>query len=113
MTFNEFRGHFLTRDEAAEITDCAPSALRAHPDVVSVGGYIPGEELYPALQFDRDGQPTPGLGTLVEQLSQHLADVEIASFCTQPVRELGGKSPIDWLRAGHPVDAATLAALTD
>ena len=113
MTFNEFRGHFLTVEEAAEIIDCAPGALRSHPDVVSVGGYVPGEELYPALQFDRDGHPTPGLGALVRELSDHLADVEIASFCTHPLRELGGKSPIDWLRAGHPADIAARAALTD
>jgi hypothetical protein len=113
MTFNEFRGHFLTLDEAAAIIDCEPSVLRSHPDVVSVGGYVPGEELYPALQFDREGQPTPGLGSLVEQLRQYFADVEIAAFCTHPLRELGGKSPIDWLRSGRPADIAARAAFAE
>ncbi len=113
MTFNEFRGHFLTRYEAAKLSDCAPATLVRHPDVVSVGGFIPGDELYPALQFDRDGSPTPGLGALAEQLSPHLADAEIASFCTRPLRQLGGKSPIDWLRAGRPVEVAARAAFAD
>ncbi len=60
MTFNEYRGHFLTRYEAAQVSHCAPKTLVEHPDVVSVGGFVPGEELYPALQFDRDGQPHAG-----------------------------------------------------
>lgn len=113
MVFNEFRGHFLTRYEAAELSDFAPGTLVQHPDVVSVTGFIPGEELYPALQFDREGRPTPGLGALAEQLSPQLADVEIASFCTRPLRSLGGKSPIDWLRAGRPVEIAAKAAFAD
>ena len=113
MTFNEYRGHFLTRYEAAEVTHCAPKMLVEHPDVVSVNGYIPGEELYPALQFDRDGVPTPGLGTLARYLSPQLADIEIASFCTRPLKSLGGKSPIDWLRDGRPIDVAARAAFAD
>lgn len=113
MTFNEYRGHFLTRYEAAEVSHCAPTTLIEHPDIVSVGGYIPGEELYPALQFDRDGTPTPGLGTLARSLRPQLADIEIASFCTRPLRALGGKSPIDWLRDGRPIEAAARAAFVD
>ena len=113
MTFNEYRGHFLTRYEAAEVSHCAPKALVEHPDVVSVGGYIPGEELYPALQFDRNGSPTPGLGLLARHLSAQLADVEIASFCTHPLKALGGKSPIDWLRAGGQIEIAARAAFAD
>ena len=113
MTFNEHRGHFLTRYEAAEVSNCAPKALVQNPDVLSVGGFIPGEELYPALQFDRDGQPTPGLGTLARHLSAQLADIEIASFCTRPIKSLGGKSPIDWLRDGRPIEVAARAAFAD
>ena len=111
MTFNEFRGHFLTRHEAAALARCAPAALVQHPDVVSVAGYIDGEEVYPALQFDRDGNATPGLGALADQLAAHLADAEIASFCTCPLRELGGNSPIDWLRAGQPAESALRVAM--
>ena len=113
MTFNEHRGHFLTRFEAAEVSRCAPKTLVEHPDVVSVDGFIPGEELYPALQFDRDGSPTPGLGALARYLSAQLADVEIASFCTHPLKALGGKTPIDWLRDGRPLEIAARAAFAD
>ena len=113
MTFNEYRGHFLTRYEAAEVSHCAPRALIEHPDVVSVKGYIPGDELYPALQFDSDGAPTPGLGALAQHLSPRLADIEIASFCTHPLKALGGRSPIDWLRDGRPIEIAARAAFAD
>ena len=113
MTFNEYRGHFLTRYEAAQVSNCAPRTLVEHPDVVSVGGFVPGEELYPALQFDKEGSPTPGLGVLAKDLSPHLADMEIASFCTRPLKALGGKSPIDWLRGGGPVEIAARAAFAD
>lgn len=57
MTFNEYRGHFLTRYEAAEVSNCTPRTLVERPYVPSVGGFIPGEELHPALQFDTDGSP--------------------------------------------------------
>lgn len=113
MTFNEYHGHFLTRYEAAEVSNCAPRTLAEHPDVLSVGGFIPGEELYPALQFDSDGSPTPGLGVLARHLSSQLADIEIASFCTRPLKALGGKSPIDWLRDGRPIEIAARAAFAD
>ncbi len=113
MTFNEFRGHFLTRDEAASVSHCSPDVLTAHPDVLFVGGFQPDGEVYPALQFGRDGSPTPGLGALARRLSPRMADAEIASFCTHPLRSLGGKSPIDWLRSGGTLDKAVSAAVAD
>ena len=113
MTFNEFHGHFLTREEAAALTHRAPSALAEHPDVFTLPGRNPGEELYPALQFGRDGVPTPGLGTLTEKLSSKLAAREIASFCTHPMRTLGGRTPIEWLRAGGPMEVAERAAFAE
>ena len=82
-------------------------------DGVALQGHRAVVDSYPALQFDRDGSPTPGLGPLARYLSPQLADIEIASFCTRPLKALGGKSPIDWLRAGQPIEIAARAAFAD
>jgi hypothetical protein len=111
VVFNEFRGHFLTRLEVADIMGCSADDVSAHPDLLRVPGLYPGEELYPAPQFDHAGLPTPGLALLAVRLREELADREIASFCTHPIRTLGGRSPIEWLRQGGPVDLAAQAAI--
>lgn len=110
MTFNQFSGHFLTREEVAELLDCSVSAVARHDDLVQVSGLHPGEEIYPALQFDPSGSPTPNMGELVRLLGPHLDEREIASFCTYSMRSLGGRSPIEWLRHGGAVESAVQAA---
>ena len=48
MTFNEFHGHFLTREEAAAVSHRSPSVLAKHPDRVirrAVWGMLPKTRL--------------------------------------------------------------------
>jgi hypothetical protein len=111
MTFSEFHGHFLTREDAAQVMHCAPAEVAARPDLLRIEGFFPGDELYPSLQFDHAGAPTPGMHELVEELRGRFGDFEIASFCTQPVLDLGGQTPIDWLRRGGPIERAARLAL--
>ena len=110
MTYNVFHGHFLTRNEVAELIGCDASEVDHRTDLVVVHGAVPGNEIYPALQFDHDGIPTPAVEGLIDGLSPHLADVEIASFCTLPITQLGGRTPLDYLRAGGRVERAIEAA---
>lgn len=110
MTYNVFHGHFLTRDEVADLIGCTAGEVTTRPDLVMVHGAIPGNEIYPAMQFDCDGHPTPAIEGLIEGLRPHLADTEIASFCTLPLTQLGGRTPLDFLRAGGRVDTAIRVA---
>ncbi len=110
MVFNEYRGHFLTRSEVAQLMGSSPEVVAGHPDLLRVPGLFPGDELYPSQQFDREGLPTPGLAALVEALRADLGEREMASFCTLPMRSLGGRSPIDYLRQGGRIELAAEAA---
>ncbi len=111
MTFNVFRGHFLTRDEVAELIGCSAHDVPARTELIAIPGMVPGGESYPAMQFDADGRPTAAVQSLVERLSPHLEDSEIASFCTLPLRQLGGQTPIDYLRQGGTVERVYRAAV--
>ena len=111
MTFNVFRGHFLTRDEVAQLIGCTSTDVPNHPELLAVHGAIPGNESYPAMQFGTDGRPTEAVRLVVERLSPHLDDAEIASFCTLPLTQLGGQTPIDYLREGGAVERVCRAAL--
>jgi hypothetical protein len=111
MTFNVFRGHFLTREEVAKLMGCTSTDVPNRPELLAVHGAVPGNESYPAVQFDADGRPTEAVRLLVEKLSPYLDDAEIASFCTLPMTQLGGQTPIDYLRQGGTVERACRAAL--
>jgi hypothetical protein len=110
VVFNEYRGHFLTRLEVSELMGCSPETVARHPGLLRVPGLYPGDELYPSSQFDHDGIPTPGLAELAQALRPELGDREIASYCTLPMRALGGRSPIDFLRQGGQIALAAEAA---
>ena len=110
MDMNVFQGHFLTRGEVAQLIGCPSKEVTERADLLAISSQVSGHEIYPAMQFDRDGHPTPGLGRLIEQLHQHFDEVAMTSFCTCPAKTLGGRTPLDFLRHGGSLDRAVQAA---
>ena len=99
MRFGEFRGHFMTREEVATLMHCDAADLPRRDDLLSFGGRIVGEEVYPACQFDPGGLPTPGMDEVLARL-EDFDPAEVVAFCSVPLPSLGGFTPIDWLRRG-------------
>lgn len=112
MSFDEFRGHFLTGEETAAVLGCTTAQLAARRDLVKVRTRFGSGDVYPSVQFDSTGAPTPGAERLVDSLRTHLADSQIGSYCTCPSPRLAGLTPLDWLRRGGSVELAVQAALS-
>jgi len=68
-----------------------------------------GEEKYPAVQFDREGRPLPGLSAVLAALNLD-GPWGTLDFLLSPDTELDGLSPIEILR-DHPERLAELVRL--
>lgn len=64
-----------------------------------------GAWVYPAFQFDADHRVLPGLPAVVAALAASGAsEWTVASILTTPQPDLGGRSIVEHLRAGRPVE---------
>ncbi|MDH4116642.1 MAG: hypothetical protein OEX04_18235 [Acidimicrobiia bacterium] len=106
MQSNVFSGHFLTRAEVAEVVGCAVSDVGRRLDLLAMAARWSGDRLYPAMQFDSDGNPTPHMEELLARLGGAMSDTDLACACTQPAAMLSGRTPLAWLRSGGSVDRA-------
>jgi hypothetical protein len=53
--------------------------------------------LYPAFQFDTEGQPLPVIADVIGELDPNLSPWELALWFAAPNGRLGGKRPVDLL----------------
>jgi hypothetical protein len=70
-----------------------------------------GRDLFPAFEFDRDGQPWPMLAQVLAALPDDLSPWQRAFWLVAPLDALGGAAPIELVRAGDArvLDAAARA----
>jgi len=57
-----------------------------------------GVRVFPTFQFDARDVPLVGLAELLDVLASSVDEWMLASWVSQPNPELGGQSPIGWLR---------------
>ncbi len=70
-----------------------------------------GYWVYPVFQFDRRNRVLSGLPELLRILAASgIDDWSLAGWLASPLRWLGGRTPIEWLRSER--DAETLRAIT-
>ncbi len=98
----ESHGHFLTRNEVAELTGLAVAEVAGNPAFVAWPGWST-EETYPAAQFHADGRPTPGVEDLMSALGDEADHGDLIAFLTTSLPALGGQTPFGWLQAGGEV----------
>lgn len=98
------RGHFLTREEAVEVSGIPGPQLVSRDDVLRLGGSHAIEEVYPAFQFET-GSPVPAMATVLVALQSKLGSWGSAAWLTTPRNELAGFTPYDWMRVGNPQSA--------
>jgi hypothetical protein len=108
-TCDTYMGHFLTRQEVAELTGLAAAEVAASPALLSCGGIL-GEETYPERQFLPGGRPTPAVGQLRAALGTSIAPADLVAYMTSGQPALGGRSPLEWLQAGGSVDSIIRSA---
>lgn len=108
-TCDTYMGHFLTRQEVAELTGLSGAEVIASPAFLSCGGVF-GEETYPELQFLPGGRPTPSVGQLRAALGTSLTPADLVAYMTSGQSVLGGRSPLEWLQAGGSVDSIIRSA---
>jgi len=93
-------GGLLSASEVAKARGLSPQAIykqRKSHKLLSVP--YAGEEKYPAIQFDREGRPLPGLSAVLEALD--LGPWGTLDFLLTADTEIDGLSPIEVLR-DHP-----------
>jgi transcriptional regulator with XRE-family HTH domain len=101
QTLIQQAGGLLSASEVAKARGLTPQAIykqRKSGKLLSVP--YAGEEKYPAIQFDDEGQPLPGLSAVLNALDQ-AGPWGTLDFLLSPDAELDGLSPIEMLRQ-HP-----------
>jgi len=101
-------GHFLTREDAAELVGIDPDEVVQRPDLLRIGGLFL-EEVYFAFQFDG---PTirHDLGSVVRMLRKHFDDETVADWLARPNATLAHMTPLRWAKAGHDGHMLVVAA---
>lgn len=70
-----------------------------------------GDWVFPAFQFGADLRPVPGLAEVLACFDPHDVDEwTLAGWLVGGRAELGGRSVIDWLAAGDPLEAVLTLA---
>jgi hypothetical protein len=103
-----YTGHFLTRQEVAELTGLTAAEVAVSPVLLSCGGVL-GEETYPERQFLPGGRPTPAMGQLRAAFATTMAPSDLVAYMTSTQPALG-RSPLEWLQAGGSVDSVVRSA---
>jgi hypothetical protein len=104
-----YMGHFLTRQDVAELSGLTAAEVAASQAFLSCGGIL-GEETYPERQFLPGGRPTPAVGQLTAALGTSITPVDLVAYMTSGQPALGGRSPLEWLQAGGSVDSIIRSA---
>lgn len=108
MISRVLQGPFLTRGQAARRARVPALVLRHRRDLLRVSGrWLP--EVYYEFQFDENGV-RPELGSLVKDLKEKYADIEIADWLIRRNPKLDGFSPLSYYNAGG--DAGRLAEVS-
>lgn len=102
-----------TTKQVAELLGQHESAVRrskSNGDLYALPNHSGRSVLYPKWQF-AEGKPTPGLSEVIPLFPQYTHPLNIQQFMTEPHDGLDGRSPVQWLAAGGPVEA--VASLID
>lgn len=100
-------GPALTQRDTARLLGKTEQAVAKDPRLLRVRGRD-GRPVYPVLQFDGRSQ-LAGIADVVATLRDAVEPLTKASFLTAVHRDLGGRRPVDALRAGE-VEAVLLIA---
>lgn len=70
-----------------------------------------GDVVFPAFQFGPDGNVDPTILRILAILGPVVATpYTIASWLRSPRKDLGGRTPVEWLELGHDPDSVIAAA---
>lgn len=105
----ELLGPVLTEDAVARLLGRDRQAISRAPELLRLTQRNTGAVVYPAFQFNRSAQVS-GVSDVVAALSPALLPLSIASWLAGANRFLGGRRPIDLLRADPPAAQQVLAA---
>ncbi len=102
-------GPFWTRSKVIHDLGCSADSLLHRSDVPRIGARM-SQEVYPAFQFE-DHHYRRDLGTVVEMLVRYdVTGAVICSWLVDANADLGGTTPLDWLRRNRSEKAVVDSA---